>query len=582
MKTEWDLTLLYKSIDDPQIEKDIKHTEKMCDAFSRTYSKVNFSKSVSNVLKALVDFETLHRDGSAEKPICFLRYTIHIGRDEDGSVQAKMNKVQERVRKSLNKIKFFILALGSIQKKQQKVLLSHPTLKPYKHFLSEVFKTAQFQLSEEVEKVLSLTRSVAYDAWTSGQSKLLSQQMVTYNGRTVPIEEITNSLLKEPNKESRSKMQEALTGTLKNISPFAESELNAIFAFRKIEDELRSLKHPSDAMLLENQDSRKAVDNLIKTVTDNFNISHTYYGMLAKELGLAELGYEDRQASVGTLNKSFSFEESIDILKDAFRPLGQVYVDLVDSFVKRGQVDVYPRKGKRGGAYCSSMYGSETYVLLNHVNNFTSLQTFGHEMGHAFHSHFSRTQSALNFDYSLTTAETASTFFENVVFEHVLKQLSAKERKIALFDRLQRDISTIFRQVACYNFESELHQTVRTDGFVSKENIAQIHNKNMSAYLGPKMKFREDDGYMFVSWPHLRYYFYVYTYAYGLLTSKVMLRNLEKDPGYIKQVEKFLKAGGSDTPINIFKSIGIDTTKPDFFRAGLLEIEKDIRDLKSL
>jgi oligoendopeptidase F len=581
MKTEWDLTLLYKNLKDPSFEKDIKHIEKVCETFSRKYKNIDFSHSL-NMSKILSDFEVLQQATANVQPIRFLRFMIDIGRDEKGDIQAKLNQVQSRIKKARNKIKFFTLALGAIPKQHQKALLSDPSLKPYRHFLSQEFKTAQYNLSEEVEKVLSLINSVGYDAWTTGQSKLLSSQTITFNGTTTPIAGFANILLKETNKKTRQEMQIKLTDSLKAISPFAEAELNAIYSYKKITDDLRGFKHPSDDMLLENADARKAVDTLITTVSDHFSIVHKYYEILAKELGLLTLGYEDRQASIGSIQKSFLFEDSVQILKEAFRPLGEIYVELVDSFVKKGQIDVYPRKGKRGGAFCAGAYESETFVLLNHVNDFYSLQTFAHEMGHAFHTHFSKERSVLDFNYSLTTAETASTFFENIVFEHVLKQLNPAEQKIALFDRAQRDVSTIFRQIACYKLEADLHEKVRDQGYVSKEEIARIHNKNMSAYLGPKVSLRDDDGYLFVSWPHLRYYFYVYTYAYGLLTSRVLVKKVQEDPTYMRKVEMFLKAGGSDTPVNIFKKIGVDTTKPNFFKEGLLEIKKEIEHLKSL
>lgn len=579
MKTEWDLTLFYKGIDDPQIEKDIRHIEKVCETFSRKYKKYDFSK---NVEKSLADLKMLKQDISNVKPLRFLKLTIDSGRDEHGHVQAKLNQVQSRIKKARNKIKFFALTLGALPVKRQKQLLSDPSLKEYKFLLSREFKAAQFHLSEDVEKVLSLTNSVAYDAWTSGQNKVLGAVTVNYGGTTTPISGFANTLLKEVNGTKRKEMHGVLTSALKSVAPFAEAELNAIYTYKKITDELRGHKHPSDDMLLENADSRKAVDNLVKTVSENFSIAHDYYKILANKLGIEILGYQDRQASVGKIEKSFTFEESVKILKEAFAPLGSVYVELVDSFVKRGQVDVYPKKGKRGGAYCAGAFSSDTFVLLNHVNDFYSLQTFAHEMGHAFHTHFSKEQSVLYFDYSLTTAETASTFFENIAFEHVLKQLSPEEQKIAMFDRTQRDISTIFRQIACHKLEDDLHQAVRERGYVSKEEIAQIHNKNMSAYLGPKVKMHEDDGYLFVSWPHLRYYFYVYTYAYGLLTSRVLVKKVMQDPTYMRKVETFLKAGGSDSPAQIFKKIGVDTTKPEFFKEGLLGIKKEIEELKSL
>jgi oligoendopeptidase F len=162
------------------------------------------------------------------------------------------------------------------------------------------------------------------------------------------------------------------------------------------------------------------------------------------------------------------------------------------------------------------------------------------------------------------------------------KSLSDKEKIIVLHDKINGDVATIFRQISCFNFELELHNAIRTKGSVSKEEICTIHNKNMQAYLGPAFRMIPDDGYMFASWSHIRRFFYVYSYAYGSLVSKALLRKYRQDPSFWCKIEIFLSAGGKDTPENILKEIGIDVTKPEFFMEGLKTIEDDIALLEGL
>ena len=185
-------------------------------------------------------------------------------------------------------------------------------------------------------------------------------------------------------------------------------------------------------------------------------------------------------------------------------------------------------------------------------------------------------------EYSYSLAETASTLFEYIAFDAVVGTLPRKEQVIMLHDKINNSISTIMRQIACFNFELELHNTIREKGFVPKEDIAALHNKHMQAYLGPVYRMIPEDGYMFVSWSHIRRFFYVYSYAYGLIISQAMLRKYRNDPSFWKNIEQFLSAGGKDTPEHILKEIGIDVTKPDFFREGLKAIEDDIDKLESL
>jgi oligoendopeptidase F len=250
--------------------------------------------------------------------------------------------------------------------------------------------------------------------------------------------------------------------------------------------------------------------------------------------------------------------------------------------LKNGQIDVFPKKGKTGGAYCSSSTGLPTLVLLNHISSMNSVMTVAHEMGHAIHSELSKTQPEIYQGYSTAVAEVASTLFENFAFDEVFETLSDKEKIIALHDRINDDISTIFRQIACFNFELELHKEIRAKGFVPKEEMAKLMNKHISSYVGGVMKLKENDGYFFVNWGHIRRFFYVYSYAYGQIISKALYAEYKKDKNFISKIEEFLKSGGSKSPYEIFKSIGIDTSKPEFFEAGLKQIEEDIKMLEKL
>jgi oligoendopeptidase F len=250
--------------------------------------------------------------------------------------------------------------------------------------------------------------------------------------------------------------------------------------------------------------------------------------------------------------------------------------------MEKGQIDFKPRQGKMGGGYCWGTYGNPTFVLLNHVDTFDSFKTFAHEMGHAFHGELSVGRGPIYSDYSTSLAETASTLFEQIAFEAIFEKLSDAEKIVALEQKLNSEMSTIFRQIACFNFEKEIHAGIKAKGFLSKEELAALHNKHMQLYLGDAIVMHPDDGYFFIAWSHLRRFFYVYSYAYGMLVSKALLRRYKKDRSFWKKIEEFLSAGGSDSPEQIIKSIGIDVSKPDFWQDGLREIEDDVARLEKL
>jgi oligoendopeptidase F len=143
-------------------------------------------------------------------------------------------------------------------------------------------------------------------------------------------------------------------------------------------------------------------------------------------------------------------------------------------------------------------------------------------------------------------------------------------------------VRTVFNQIAGFNFEKDIHESLRAKGSLSAREFAALQAKNMSAYLGPAVSVTVEDSYVFTGWVHLRYFFYMYSYAYGMLVSKALLRRYKQDRSFWKKIEEFLSAGGSDSPENILKRIGIDVSKPDFWKEGLREIEDDIAKLEKL
>jgi len=269
-------------------------------------------------------------------------------------------------------------------------------------------------------------------------------------------------------------------------------------------------------------------------------------------------------------------------VKDSFNKIDPKYADLLDSFLKNGQIDVYPTKGKRGGAFCWGRGQLPTFVLLNHADNINSVETLAHEMGHAIHTELAKAQPPRYSHYSMSTAEVASTFFEQATTAEIEKQLTEKENLILLHNKILGDIATIFRQVACFNFELELHNQIREKGEISKDDMAKLMAKHLKSYVGDAVEVTQDDGYQFVSWGHIRNFFYVYSYAYGQLISRALYENWEKDKTYSKKIEQFLSAGRSMSPEDIFKKIGINVTDPSFFESGLESIEKDIIKLERL
>lgn len=580
IKTKWDLSLFYKSGTDPQIRKDVEKVKKATILFEKKYVKRDdYLKNENKLLKAIQDYEKLLLvDGS--KPVLYFHYRKDIN-GKDLEAEANLNKLINELTEYENKTLFFGIRLGEIEKKFQDKFLKSKKLAKYHYFLKKIFKTSKYNLAESEEKIMNLKNLTSYSLWVNGVEKSISKQTVKFKGKEMSVGEAQYQIANLDTK-GRRVLRSKIAEKLELISDFAESEMNAIVLNKKISDELRGFKNSYSATILGYENSEKSIINLVDTVTKHFYISSRFYKIKQKMLGLKTLEYCDRSAKVGSTKKKISFEQAYGILHPILKDADPQYASILDKMLSNGQIDVYPKLGKTGGAYASSSTNVPTVVLLNHTDDFKSLMTFAHEIGHAIHSELSKNQPIFYEGYVMPVAETASTFFEQMAFDVMFEKLSDKEKVIALHDKIQGDIETIFRQIAAFNFETELHESIRAKGSLSADDIGELHNKHMKAYLGSAFKMQKIDGLNFVTWSHFRRFFYVYSYSYGQIISRALNDRLKKDKSFGIQVKKFLSAGGSKSPDDIFKEIGIDTTKSDFFKNALLSIEEDIIKLEKL
>ena len=281
---------------------------------------------------------------------------------------------------------------------------------------------------------------------------------------------------------------------------------------------------------------------------------------------------------------NFTFQESADFVSNVFTHLDPEFTKILTRFLNNGQIDVYPKKGKRGGAFCAHWLISQpTYILLNHTNKLRDVLTLAHEMGHGINNELiKQKQHALDFGTPLSTAECASVFMEDFVLEEVLKTADEETQLGILVAKLDDNIATAFRQIACYQFEQEMHATFREKGYLSYAEIGKIFQKYMSAYMGPAIEQSPGAENWWIYWNHIRSFFYVYSYASGLLIAKFMQNKVKQDPSFINQVKVFLSSGLSASPKDIFGKMDIDITDAAFWHAGLDEIELLLNQTESL
>ncbi len=579
-KTSWDFTDIYKSIDDQKIEEDVQKIEKAYVSFATKYEKKDFTRTEQSLKEALRDWEYLAVQTASWKPVWYLSQMLSLNSDNDKAKSLK-NKYYAQLVNAANRVIFFNLAIGKIDAKKQKTYLASKALAPYRYALELIFRNAKYQLTEKEEKICYLKNQVSHNMWIDAQKKLLGQTTIKWKGKEVPLEEAMMRQKKLPTKERRA-LQVIATKKLREISLLAEAEMVAVITDKKIEDELRSYKNPYESTVLGYQNDLKTVDALVTAVDREHKTTQKFFEMKRKFLKLDKMTPADRAVEITEVKKEIPVEMGVELVTRAFRKAGDYYSDLLQKMLKEGRIDMFPKKGKRGGAYCSGGTGIPTVIFMNYVDDMNSVSTLAHEMGHAIHSELSKSQTPIYEDYVISVAEVASTFFEFIVFDEVQKELTPREQIYARMAQIEDDVFTIYRQIGFFNYELALHTHIREKGYMTREEMARVYADMTKKFLGKNSSVSEDDGYVFLTIPHLRYYFYVYSYAYGQLISRALFAKYKQDHTYIDKVKSFLSAGGSMSPADIFKSIGIDTTDPQFFIDGLKAIRKELDEVEKL
>lgn len=574
----WDLQRhFYQSPSDPQIDKDLQEAEEAYRVFVEQYEDNDLHLREPSALKAALDgWDRL----DSSKPIYYFHYLRELN-SADPVVEARLQQLNEFYSKLGNQVVFFELRLGKISKARQRTFLADPQLSSYHYYLKGIFEKARYDLSEPVEKIVNRLSLPSSSLWIQGVSKELNQKTIRFEGKITSLPEASNLISQLPTQQRRW-LHRKIIGAQRKLQSFAESEINALYIRKKIMDEERGYKEPYSATIIGNDNTEDEVMSLVEAVSRNFDIAHRFYAVKAKMMGESVLTYADRYARVGKLQVAIGFEESYQRLNSLFGSLKPEYGQILTMMHEQGQVDVYPRRNKSGGAFCSSSTECPTFVLLNWVDSVNAYLTHAHELGHAIHAQRSKTQKLNVYQgHSTSLAETASTFFEGIAFDALLQDMTEEDQILALHDRIQDDIATVFRQTACFNFELALHRQIREKGFVGHQEIAQLMNQHMGAYLGPVVKLTKADGYFWIGWSHIRRFFYVYTYAYGQLVSMALRQRVKENSSYISKVDEFLCAGASQTPAEILGTIGI-VTNEQFFESGLAAIRSDLDRLESL
>ncbi len=579
-KTVWNLKPLFASDHDPRMGKKRRVLERESYAFINTWKdRKDYLEDPVVLRQALDHYEAWKRLYGTDGDEGYYFWLRTQQDQNDPRLKARFNMVEEFSKKIEHDSQFFHLRIARIKPGAQERFLQHDALRRYRHFLERIFAESRYHLSEPEEKVLNLKSATSYANWTRMTAGFLAKEervVVMEDGRkrARPFAEIIG-LMNSRKKRTRDCAAEAFNDILYRNVDVAEAELNSVLANKKIDDELRSAPRPDSLRHLGDDIESEVVDALIDSVARRFDISRRYYALKAKLFDVKKLKYHERNVEFGKIAMRYTFGKSMKLVYRVLSKLDGQFADIFASFTQNGQIDAYPRKGKDSGAFCiHHLITQPTYILLNHTGKLHDVLTLAHELGHGINNELIREkQHALDFGTPTSTAEVASTFMEDFVLEEIMREADDELRLAIMVAKVNDDVSSIFRQVACYQFEQELHSDFRKKGYLSKEEIGRLFQQHMAEYMGPAVEQSPGSENWWVYWHHIRYFFYVYSYASGLLISKSLQNSVKERPAFIAKVKEFLSAGLSDSPMNIFGRLGIDISDRTFWNRGLDEVE---------
>ncbi|HRZ30491.1 MAG TPA: M3 family oligoendopeptidase [Candidatus Paceibacterota bacterium] len=586
---KWNLNPLFKGDTDPQI------AQKQEASLKASYNFINKWKIRKDYLNdpkvlavALKEYETWVANFGTNDQVCYYFWLRSEQEKNNTKIKAGLNHAKDAAIKIENDIQFFTLNLSKVSLATQKKFLKAPELKPYQRFLERLFETARFVRTDAEEKILNHLSDTSYRRWVDLVESLLAEE--ERGGQNFP------TLLADcahQDKKKRDKAGQNVNQILRAWAPVAEQELNAVLEYKKSIDQIREAEEPETLRLVSDDIDKSSVEAMLATVEDNFSLAQRYYKLKAKILKQDKLTYFERGTPVGQIDKKWSFVEAEKLVSQQLTKLDPELGQIFASFIKNGQLDVLPKKGKSDGAFCAH-YSSTlpTYILLNHTGQWRDVKTLAHEVGHGINNELTRKMSRpLYFGTPTSTAEVASTFFEDLVLSRLHEQsgqaslrekLADQEKLAMMMAKLDDEVSTIFRQVAAYRFEQELHRAFRKQGYLAKEKIGELWQKEMKKYLGSAVSFPRGSENWWVYWSHFRNFFYVYSYASGLLIAKALQTKVREKPKFIEEVKKFLGAGLSQSPKQIFLDLGLDISQPDFWQTGIDQFAELLQEAEKL
>jgi oligoendopeptidase F len=506
---------------------------------------------------------------------------------------ARIGQVQNLHTRISETAAFVVPEILAIDDERFEKFLADPALKEWRIKLQKIRRMRPHVLSVPEERLLALS-NVALGGYDDTFSQLTDVDMkfgvlVDETGREQPLSQTSfSSFLVKRDPELRKRAFHQFYAEFRDHQYTLAASLAYTVKANVFQARARHYPSALEASLFPDDVPLAVYEGLIQSVRANLEPLFRYFDVRRRALGLDELHHYDTYVPlVPEIQTRFNFDQAIEMVLDAFAPLGKEYVQvLADGLRSRRWCDRYENKGKRSGAFSSGSYGAPPYILMNYKQDvFPDVYTLAHEAGHSMHSWFSQSSQLFqDYEYPIFLAEVASTFNEELLTHHLLETTNDPKMRAYIINRQIDDLrGTLFRQTMFAEFEKIIHAIEESGDALTLDVFKSEYHKLLATYFAENFVLDPDLDLECLRIPHFYHAFYVYKYATGISAAVALSqRVLSCQPGSVEAYLSFLRSGGSKFPLETLKAAGVDMTTPAPIESTLQLFEQRLGELETL
>lgn len=600
MKTEWNLSPIYQGLTDPAYEQDIKLLEgaieetgcileqlkenKMepCSCGAKEACNAGEMKEREKIETMLYQLEKVYTLFYKLMQYVDLSQAVDTENGDFMAQSARLQKLYAKFAPMYSTMKKLMAEVSDVDELAKESEL----IKSYTFLLKENKEEAKHLLSEDAEEMVSAMNMVAGSQWSQLQSFLTSTVKVDYEGKVITLSEVRN-LAYSAEAEVRKKAYEAELASYEKIQDSVAFSINNIKNQVTMLCKKRGYASVLDLTLTQSRMERKTLDAMMEAIKEYAPALRKYLRKKAEMMGYQNgLPWYELFAPMGKTDRTFTVEEAKDYLVTCFDSFSGDLSGMIKDAFEQEWIDFYPRKGKRGGAFCSGVsFLKQSRILTNFDGSFNAVGTLAHELGHAYHNKQIENERILNQDYPMPVAETASTFNEVHLGKYALSKAEGEERLNLLENDLKEHTQVILDIYSRYLFETAVFEQSQNK-FLMAEDLNQLMINAQKEAYGEGLDPEYLNPGMWICKPH--YYseglsFYNFPYAFGNLFALGLYGLFEKEgEAFVEKYKALLKATVTCTAEEAGKMVGIDLTDKLFWIGGMEQIAKTVDSFLAL